>query len=220
MKEIMLQPVGESEEGANFAKFAAEVAEEVSPSFSAIVEFAKLVASALNDVPANFMKDRKLLKGSIMTAVRTALHLALVDKDTRDAWKSALCAVTGQPVAAGVPEQYLQLFCRLLKDLAMQFIVECVRTTAVDAHSSKRSTVPADNYDSLFSRQTLHQVLGAAVRSLLKRCRQYSKNKNYQQYESVTLENMTVITPDVYNPLSDSYWTQLINRKGLLFFFK
>jgi len=127
MKEILLQPVGESEDDANIAKFATEVAEKVSPSCNAILEFAKFVASALHDVSATLKQDRKLLKG-FMTAVRTALRLALVDNDTRNEWK----------------------FGTLLKDRAVQFIVEYIRTTAVDALSTKRSTLSANNYDSLF----------------------------------------------------------------------
>jgi len=124
----LLQPVGESEDDANFAKFAAEVAEKVSPSCNAILNSRNWwPVLFLLDVPATLKQDRKLLKG-FMTAVRTALRLALVHNDTRNEWK----------------------FGTLLKDRAVQFIVEYIRTTAVDAHSTKRSTLSLNNYDSLF----------------------------------------------------------------------
>jgi len=216
-RNMMFVPFAEGETGKKFADFARDITENLSPVSDSFLIFSSSLSSVVENIPELIISSRKVLKGSVMSVVRTSLHDALADECQREEWKEALVNVTGKPAVINIPELYLQEFIRQLMHKVVEFLVQCMRASHQDIHAVNVAKKTPEEFNTLFKQQTLHQVLGAALRSLLRRCRQYPNNARYQQFKQVTLEHLLVTDTTVASPQNSTYWSALLNRKSLLF---
>jgi len=131
--------------------------------------------------------SKKIKPADLRMLVRHHIHSSLADADMRIERLGKLKSLVGSDECEEEASQYLAEFCRRLTTSIVTFVLNLMRNVPTDPHVVSASKFSQDDFDSLFSKQTLHNILGSIVKSVLRRSRQYKGNPKWDDIQKVIL---------------------------------
>ena len=162
--------------GEKFSVFGAQVSKSANPEPSTgFCEFVEVcVRPLVEPICLSKKKQNPLISGCLLVSMY--VHSSLADADVRIERLGKLKSLVDSDECEEEASQYLAEFCRRLTTNIVTFVLNLMRNVPNDPHVVSASKFSQDVFDSLFSKQTLHNILGSVVKSVLRRSRQYKGN--------------------------------------------
>ena len=200
--------------GEKFSVFAAQVSEKANPKPS--TGFCEFVEVCVRPLVEPICSSKKIKPADLWMLVRHHIHSSLADADVRIERLGKLQSLVGSDECEEEASQYLAEFCRRLTTSIVTFVLNLMRNVPTDPHVVSASKFSQDDFDS-FSKQTLHNILGSIVKSVLRRSRQYKGNPKWDDIQKVILSRFAHVGVMEARPHETTFWTALLGRNSYTF---
>ena len=161
--------------------------------------------------------SKTMAPSEVIKMVRMHLHSNLAEPQVLQGRMSKLQAVVNHTDSEDTAPGFLQDFCGRLAKTTAAFIIKGMREAVDDPHTLTCSRFSQDNFDSLFSQQTLHNILGSTVKGVLRRSRQFKQSSRWNSIQKVVLNRFAHIGLMEAKPEDKTFWTALLGRKSYTF---